>query len=106
MLAPSRPRHIGIQLAAALMFACTVMNLAFFIKLIDELWTAGHHHARRQIDTQSVMVSAARVDGEFLFGMVYMRYSNGTFAMIETVAEFASSYLDNSSDLESEPDLI
>ncbi len=46
MLAPARPRHIGIQLAAALMFACTVMNLTFFIKLIDELWTAGHHHAR------------------------------------------------------------
>jgi hypothetical protein len=22
------------------------MNLTFFIKLIDELWTAGHHHAR------------------------------------------------------------
>jgi len=56
MLAPSRPRHIGIQLAAALMFACTVMNLTFFIKLIDELWTAGHHHARRQIDTQRVCV--------------------------------------------------
>ena len=38
MLSPPQ-RHCGIQMAAALIFACTVMNLTLFVELIDELWT-------------------------------------------------------------------
>lgn len=35
----SPQRHCGIQMAAALVFACTVMNLSLFVGLMDELWT-------------------------------------------------------------------
>ena len=37
---PALPqRHCGIQMAAALIFACTVMNLSLFVGLFEELWT-------------------------------------------------------------------
>jgi hypothetical protein len=31
-------RYVGIQLVAALIFACTLMNLTFIIKMLDELF--------------------------------------------------------------------
>ena len=51
MLVPTaRPRHIGIQLSAAMVFACTVMNMAFFIKLLDELWDDSYRNYKRHIE--------------------------------------------------------
>ena len=32
------PRYLGIQIAAALIFACTVMNISFFFSFIEEIW--------------------------------------------------------------------
>ena len=36
---PRQQRLCGIQLAAALIFACTMMNISLFVGLLDELWT-------------------------------------------------------------------
>jgi hypothetical protein len=32
------PRFLGIQVAAALIFACTVMNVSFFFGFMEEIW--------------------------------------------------------------------
>ncbi len=40
MMAPPPPRYIGIQIAAAVIFACTVMNLSLFLNSIEELWAS------------------------------------------------------------------
>ena len=70
-------RHIGIRIAAALLFVCTVMNLTFFIEILSELWTVGHQYSRqlpKQIvcvliprDGDSVLESVDR-SGGFVFG--------------------------------------
>jgi len=36
---PRQQQLYCIQLAAALIFACTMMNISLFVGLIDELWT-------------------------------------------------------------------
>ena len=63
-------RHIGIRIAAALLFVCTVMNLTFFIEILSELWTVGHQYSRH-LPKQMVCVLIPR-DGDSVWNITLL----------------------------------
>jgi hypothetical protein len=60
---PPAPRYMGIQIAAAILFACTVMNLSLFVNFMEELWVSKHptfdRRGRQQSAGRSTIVAAA-----------------------------------------------
>ena len=46
------PRYLGIQIAAAVIFACTVMNLSFFFSFIEDIWAMKHPPLHRALTTR------------------------------------------------------
>ena len=56
----ARERHIGIQIAAAVLFVCIAMNLSMFVNIIEELWSSRHLFIRQQQRQRMIMDGLAR----------------------------------------------